>query len=45
MRSVYAVFKREIKAYFTQPIAYVMMGGLLLIVGFSTTCRFAGFSG
>ena len=45
MRSVYAVFKREIKAYFTQPIAYVMMGGLLLIVGFLTTCRFAGFSG
>ncbi|MBM3227017.1 MAG: ABC transporter permease [Candidatus Tectomicrobia bacterium] len=33
MRSTYAVFKREVKAYFTLPIAYVMMGGLLLIVG------------
>jgi hypothetical protein len=33
MRSIYAVFKREVKAYFTLPIAYVMMGGLLFIVG------------
>ncbi len=33
MRSVCAVFKREVKAYFTLPIAYVMMGGLLFIVG------------
>jgi ABC-2 type transport system permease protein len=29
-----AVFKREVQAYFTQPIAYVVIGGLLLIVGF-----------
>jgi ABC-2 type transport system permease protein len=29
-----AVFKRELRAYFTMPIAYAMMGGLLLIVGF-----------
>ena len=43
MRSLYAVFKREVKAYFTQPIAYVMMGGLLLVVGFLLYCRFAGF--
>ena len=34
MPNVAAVFKREVKAYFTQPIAYVMMGGFLLIVGF-----------
>jgi ABC-2 type transport system permease protein len=34
MRSLYAVFKREVKSYFTQPIAYVVIGGLLLIVGF-----------
>ena len=33
MRSIYAIFKREVKAYFTLPIAYVMMGGLLFIVG------------
>src|SRR5262245_48535196 len=34
MRSVIAVFKREVQSYFTQPIAYVVLGGLLLIVGF-----------
>jgi ABC-2 type transport system permease protein len=34
MCSLYAVFKREIKAYFTQPMVYVLMGGFLLIVGF-----------
>lgn len=33
MRSMTAIFKRELKAYFTQPVAYVMMGGLLFIVG------------
>lgn len=33
MRRLSAVFKRELLAYFTQPIAYIMMGGLLLIVG------------
>jgi ABC-2 type transport system permease protein len=33
MRRVSAVFKRELLAYFTQPIAYITMGGLLLIVG------------
>ena len=45
MRNVYAVFKREIKAYFTQPIAYVMMGGLLLIVGFLYYLSFRWFLG
>ena len=30
MRSIYAIFKREVKAYFTLPIAYVMMGGTLV---------------
>lgn len=34
MCSLCAVFKREIKAYFTQPMVYVLMGGFLLIVGF-----------
>jgi len=34
MRSLYAVCKREVQSYFTQPIAYVVIGGLLLIVGF-----------
>jgi ABC-2 type transport system permease protein len=43
MRSLYAVFKREIKAYFTQPMAYVMMGGFLLTVGFWYWLRFQIF--
>lgn len=34
MRRVSAVFKRELLAYVMQPIAYIMMIGLLLIVGF-----------
>lgn len=34
MSSLAAVFKRELRAYFTQPIAYVMMAGFLFIVGF-----------
>lgn len=33
MCRVSAVFKRELLAYFTQPIVYIMMGGLLFIVG------------
>jgi ABC-2 type transport system permease protein len=45
MRSLYAVFKREVKAYFTQPIAYVMMGGLLLVVGFLYYLSFRWFLG
>jgi ABC-2 type transport system permease protein len=45
MRSVTAVFKREVKAYFTQPIAYVMMGGLLLIVGLLYYLSFRWFLG
>jgi ABC-2 type transport system permease protein len=45
MRSLYAVFKREVKAYFTQPIAYVMMGGLLLVVGFLYYLSFRFFLG
>ena len=45
MRSVYAVFKREMKAYFTLPIAYVMMGGLLFIVGFLYYLSFRWFLG
>jgi ABC-2 type transport system permease protein len=45
MRSMYAVFKREVKAYFTQPLAYVMMGGLLLIVGFLYYLSFRWFLG
>jgi ABC-2 type transport system permease protein len=45
MRSLYAVFKREVQAYFTQPIAYVMMGGLLLIVGFLYYLSFRWFLG
>src|SRR5215510_11271046 len=43
MRSIYAVFKREVKAYFTLPIAYVMVGGLLFIVGFLYWMSFSGF--
>jgi ABC-2 type transport system permease protein len=34
MRNLYAVFKREVQSYFTQPIAYVVLGSILLIVGF-----------
>jgi ABC-2 type transport system permease protein len=45
MRSTYAVFKREMQAYFAQPIAYVMMGGLLLIVGFLYYLSFRWFLG
>jgi ABC-2 type transport system permease protein len=45
MRSVYAVFKRELKAYFALPIAYVVMGGLLFIVGFLYYLSFRWFLG
>ena len=45
MRSIYAVFKREVKAYFTLPIAYVMMGGLLFIVGLLYYLSFRWFLG
>jgi ABC-2 type transport system permease protein len=45
MRSIYAVFKREVKAYFTLPIAYVMMGGLLFIVGWLYYLSFRWFLG
>jgi len=45
MRSIYAVFKREVKAYFTLPIAYVMMGGLLFIVGYLYYLSFRFFVG
>jgi ABC-type uncharacterized transport system involved in gliding motility auxiliary subunit/ABC-type transport system involved in multi-copper enzyme maturation permease subunit len=34
MQSLGTVFKREVQAYFTQPIMYVVIGGVLLIVGF-----------
>jgi ABC-2 type transport system permease protein len=43
MRSLPAVFKREVRAYFTQPIAYVMMGGFLLIVGYLYYLQFQFF--
>lgn len=43
MHSLYAVFKREVQAYFTQPIAYVMMGVFLLIVGFLYYVQFQLF--
>ena len=45
MRSICAVFKREVKAYFTLPIAYVMMGGLLFIVGLLYWMSFHWFLG
>ncbi len=45
MRSLNAVFKRELKAYFTQPIAYVTMGGFLLIAGFLYYLTFRWFLG
>lgn len=45
MRRPYAVFKREVIAYFTQPIAYVMMGGMLLVVGFLYFLTFRWFLG
>jgi ABC-2 type transport system permease protein len=45
MHSWYAVFKREVQAYFTLPIAYVMMGGLLLIVGLLYYLSFRYFLG
>lgn len=45
MCSVYAVFKREVKAYFTLPIAYVVLGGLLFIVGLLYYLAFRWFLG
>lgn len=45
MRRLEAVFKREVSAYFTQPIAYVMMGGMLLVVGFLYFLTFRWFLG
>jgi ABC-2 type transport system permease protein len=45
MRRSYAVFKREVQAYFTLPIAYVMMGGLLFIVGWLYYLSFRWFLG
>ena len=45
MRSLSAVFKREVQSYFTQPIAYVVMGGVLLIVGFLYYLSFRWFVG
>lgn len=47
MRSMIAICKRELQAYFTQPVAYVMMGGLLFIVGllyYFNLRRFLGMS-
>lgn len=43
MSSLYAVCKREMKAYFTSPIAYVMMGGLLVVVGYLYYATFLWF--
>jgi ABC-2 type transport system permease protein len=43
MRSLCAVCKRELKAYFTSPIAYVMMGGLLVVVGYLYYTAFRWF--
>jgi ABC-2 type transport system permease protein len=34
MNSVFAVFRREMKAYFTSPIAYVVIGVFLLLGGY-----------
>lgn len=45
MRRMGAVFKRELLAYFSQPIAYVMMAGFLLIVGFLYFLSFRWFLG
>lgn len=44
MCRVSAVFKRELLAYVTQPIAYIMMIGLLLIVGLLNYLYFRHFS-
>ena len=45
MHRLLAVFKRELKAYFTQPIAYVMMGSVLGIVGLLYYLSFRWFLG
>lgn len=45
MRSVCAVFKREVQAYFTSSIAYVVMAGFLLIVGLLYFLSFRWFVG
>src|SRR5262249_15365349 len=45
MHSMYAVFKREVKAYFTLPIAYAMMAGLLFIAGLLCFLSFRWFLG
>ena len=33
MRNFLAIFKREIKSYFTSPIAYVVIGLFLILAG------------
>ena len=33
MRNFYAIFNRELKSYFSSPIAYVVIGLFLLIAG------------
>lgn len=40
-----AVYKREMKAYFTSPIGYIIMAGMLLLMGLYFTYMFsAGYS-
>ena len=36
MKNIKAVFKREFKAYFDSPVAYVFLTGFLVLVGFLT---------
>ena len=35
-KNIKAVFKREFKAYFDSPVAYVFLTGFLVLVGFLT---------
>ena len=34
MKGIYAVFRKELSLYFVSPIAYVVVGGFLLLAGF-----------
>ena len=36
MKNIKAVFKREFKAYFDSPVAYVFLTAFLVLIGFLT---------
>ena len=36
MKNIKAIFKREFKAYFDSPVAYVFLVAFLVLIGFMT---------